>query len=1145
MAVINSTGRTALPLRVPGVRLAALFVFGGALLLIGSSVQAQAVNEFATMTISAADVEARMDAIRASSTVNETSKAALLDQYSQVKDILARAARSRESAEEYRQALENAADEAERIRRLIAARVPDPLVELAVNAESATAAIESELQNARSDEITLALTLRQLDGSINEQDSRRQAVLSRQTEIRDRLARLTNTFVDSTVAPMPATSSEALAWSQIAEVGALQAENEQLQLELRSAPMRLLLLEARRDQASIDLTQTRSRIEAMTNWLAEKRRVETARVIAETDPALLGDARSHPLVKQMLAVNQQLADALAEETRSLNKIVAENAAAATRLLQVQQRLNNMRQQVESGSLSQALGRYLAEERRTLVKLSTYPSDAKHRAAALAESGLRGIRLDQYRRDLLDPDTYVSDLLSEQSSDEIEGLKPALLLLAQNRRELIRQSIDVNHHYRRTLSELEYRESQRHALLAEFSTLLTEKLLWVRSNSMVGFADLGELPAEVRSLFDPALWLDALSGFTWEITHSPMQWVSLLLLAAFLWQQRSLRSRLRASSSRVGKPSEDRIRDTLIALIITLALTVPWALFAWVTGFQMSNGIDSTAAARAVGTSLQRLAPLLFFILFFRELCVSQGVAEGHLRLKPAALKRLRWHFGSLLVTFALPAFLVVVHLESAVAGPESIFNRLVFLLMLGSLAIFLYQLLEPAGGVAYALQRKNPQRFVRWGWYWLSAALAIPASLALMVIIGYTYSAGLLLEKLLSTLWLLFGLVLLREFVVRWLLIARRRLLLRRALNRRSANREASKTDDTGSSADETVATIEEPIVDIAALDVGTRKLVNTLVIVTGLVALTSIWSPVLAAFSFLSEVVLWETQRIIDGQQLASAVTVADVFKALMVIVVTVVAVRHVPSLVEIVLRQRPSLTHGSRLAFAALARYTVAVFGVAVFISMLGVDWSKVQWLVAALGVGIGFGLQEIVANFISGLVILMERPIRVGDVVTVGEAGGTVSEIRIRATTIRTWDRQELLVPNKEFITGRVLNWTLSDEVIRIFFKLGIVYGSDVELALKLLKQVAVSHPNSLDDPAPRATIEAFGENAIILGLRCCVASFSERLDTTTDLHRAIYDEYRRAGISIAIPQRDVLLGTVEPLEVRISRNPDKAK
>ena len=136
------------------------------------------------------------------------------------------------------------------------------------------------------------------------------------------------------------------------------------------------------------------------------------------------------------------------------------------------------------------------------------------------------------------------------------------------------------------------------------------------------------------------------------------------------------------------------------------------------------------------------------------------------------------------------------------------------------------------------------------------------------------------------------------------------------------------------------------------------------------------------------------------------------------------------------------------------SIGSYVIVGTGIVAALATLGLKWSQLQWLVAALGVGIGFGLQEIIANFISGLIILFERPIRVGDVVTVGDKDGTVTKIRIRATTILDFDGKELLVPNKEFITGRLLNWTLSDSNVRLVIPVGIAYGSDVEEALRIL-------------------------------------------------------------------------------------------
>jgi potassium efflux system protein len=173
----------------------------------------------------------------------------------------------------------------------------------------------------------------------------------------------------------------------------------------------------------------------------------------------------------------------------------------------------------------------------------------------------------------------------------------------------------------------------------------------------------------------------------------------------------------------------------------------------------------------------------------------------------------------------------------------------------------------------------------------------------------------------------------------------------------------------------------------------------------------------------------------------------------------------------------------------------------------------------------VGIGFGLQEIVANFISGLIILFERPIRVGDAVTVGEISGTVSRIQIRATSITSWDRKELLVPNKEFIVGRLVNWTLSDQILRVDIPVGIAYGSDTEKATEVLLRVAKENPKVLDDPPPTVLFLSFGASSLDFELRAFSPDLQSFLPLRHELHMAVDRAFREAGIEIAFPQRDI--------------------
>jgi potassium efflux system protein len=268
---------------------------------------------------------------------------------------------------------------------------------------------------------------------------------------------------------------------------------------------------------------------------------------------------------------------------------------------------------------------------------------------------------------------------------------------------------------------------------------------------------------------------------------------------------------------------------------------------------------------------------------------------------------------------------------------------------------------------------------------------------------------------------------------------------------------------------------------------------------------------------------------------------TLSDLLVGVIALLVTLLAAKNLPGVLEITLLQRLPLDAGARYALTTLLQYLIVGIGLVMAFSTIGFQWSSIQWLVAALGVGLGFGLQEIVANFISGIILLFERPIRVGDVVTLDDTTGVVSRIRIRATTIINYDKQEMLIPNKEFITGRVVNWTLTDKVNRVLINVGVAYGSDVNLAMKLMLDAANENANVLDDPAPVATFEAFGDNTLNLVLRSYLGAMENRLATISALHEAINRKFNEAGISIAFPQRDVHLDTSTPLDIRISRTP----
>jgi len=339
------------------------------------------------------------------------------------------------------------------------------------------------------------------------------------------------------------------------------------------------------------------------------------------------------------------------------------------------------------------------------------------------------------------------------------------------------------------------------------------------------------------------------------------------------------------------------------------------------------------------------------------------------------------------------------------------------------------------------------------------------------------------------------------------------------------------------------VPAIVEPAIDLAAVTAQTGSLARSATAVLMALGLWLIWADLLPAVGILDNVDLWNTTQTVqvertdaagvhrlDSEQRVVPVTLADGLLALIVAFMTLVLVRNLPGFLEISLFRRIGISAGERYAYATIAKYAIALVGGILAFRVVGIGWSNIQWLVAAVGIGLGFGLQEIFANFVSGLIILFERPIRVGDTVTVGDVSGKVSRIRIRATWITGFDRKELVVPNKEFVTSRLVNWSLSDAVLRVDIPVGIAYGSDTDKAIRVLHAVAVRTPNVLQDPAPVAYFIGFGDSSLNFELRAYSPDVEHLFPIRHELHLAIDHAFREAGIEIAFPQRDLHLRSV---------------
>ncbi|MDH3445889.1 MAG: mechanosensitive ion channel [Deltaproteobacteria bacterium] len=228
-----------------------------------------------------------------------------------------------------------------------------------------------------------------------------------------------------------------------------------------------------------------------------------------------------------------------------------------------------------------------------------------------------------------------------------------------------------------------------------------------------------------------------------------------------------------------------------------------------------------------------------------------------------------------------------------------------------------------------------------------------------------------------------------------------------------------------------------------------------------------------------------------------------------------------------------RMTVDAGTQYTLNRIVHYAIMIIGSLVAFQFVGIDLTGLAVVFGFLSVGIGFGLQNITSNFVAGLILLFERPIKVGDRVTVADKEGDVVEIKIRSTTIRTLNNIAVIVPNSEFVSATVFNWSYGDQKVRLDIDVGVSYGSDLQTVLQSLRDVADEHAEVLENPAPEVLHMGFGDSAWNMRLRAWIAQPQRHPQIRSELNCAIVERFRRNGVEIPFPQRDLHLRSPLPI------------
>jgi len=1081
-------------------------------------------------------IEAKIKETEGATSLKEEAKQNLLAMYRKSLANLAAADANTVLAESFARSIVTAPAETKKIREGLVPQAAAAADEAKSGADTLTmAAIEPLLLQAKTESAAIEAQVATFTSHLAEQIERPAKVNQRLAELKPSEEALLVSLKGPSLEVSPQVA-EARQWMQQTQMQALRSETKMLNQELVSMPVLLDLVSARLDESVHQLEKARSRSQRLESKVNQQRQIDAAQTMQEAEETLLRLAESPRLLRQAAVENSSLSDQLQASTVGLERMVLEKDTLNGELRNLEESLKSTRQKIELAGVSQALGFVLRMRQRNLPEERLLRKKILANEEMTAETGLSLVQHEEEQKRLRDVDASVAELTAGYPPEERAKIDTELRGLLASRQELYGKIIASNQSSLGLFAELDLTYRQMLNAVTAFKPFLAKHLLWMRSIAPLHLKDFLDVPRQVNALLAPGPWLATGKQLVAQTDDSPLPVLAGMIIAVLLWQQRRLRLLQQTLVSRAADPATYSFALTLKTVVLTLLLALPWPMLFMTIGWQMQSLAEPTEYSRAMSAGLLKLSYRFYLLRWLQVVLIPKGLADGFFHWSAETLTLLRRETIWLQLTF-LPSVLLSQVAFSAHnhAGGGFAFARLAFFLTLSTLAISLYRILHPRTGVWRGFCAFNPQRLAARLYPFLSSlVLLLFVLFSVLIWGGFINSAGLLMSRFINSLWLALGLIVSHQLIVQWLIQSRRRLAILGVIEHRASLR----PPETGQQA--TAPEVEaEPAVDMGLLSADSSKLLNTLVGIVGLVGLWRVWADVLPALHIFDQFILWRYAVVTAGVAQLVPVTVANVGLAVLVGIGILTAIRHFPSLLEIVLLRHLDMTAGGRYTATTLSRYGIGVVGFLFVVDILGFSWGQVQWLVAALGVGIGFGLQEIVANFISGIIILFERPIRVGDVVTVGTTDGVVTRIRMRATTIRDFDRKELLVPNKEFIAGRLLNWSLSDPVTRIMIPVGLAYGGDVQQAMALMVEAAKENSMVLGDPMPIATFDGFGDNALLLTLRCFVGSMDYRIPSQSDLHKSIDAKFRASGLSMAFPQCDIHLDATRPLDIRILR------
>jgi potassium efflux system protein len=639
-----------------------------------------------------------------------------------------------------------------------------------------------------------------------------------------------------------------------------------------------------------------------------------------------------------------------------------------------------------------------------------------------------------------------------------------------------------------------------AVLTEYRAFLDAQVFWTADMRPVRRESASEAKAFVQGAIEPRMLRGAVEDVRTSIAERPVAWLlsaGLVALLAAGWPGgRSLLDRIAPAHA-----SASRLPATIRAALLAVARALPWPLGLHLFGALLGPSSTGDASA-ALAHACTRMAVPAFWLMLVISTCARGGLAVAQLGWTPSVadtLRRAARRSARLVLPFiGLMAF---ASWSTELEGAAEV-ARLACVAALATLAAISYGVFGPRNGVFAGIVARHPT-----GWIATLAPLAravltaVPAAVAVAALLGYSSTAEIVLEDMLRSWTVLFA------------------VAVGATAFERAGQGAFHRLDLAGDM---------DPAEELR-FDRQVRGFGRLAVAAVAVVGLLWAWKEQLPALGSMASTELWSV-----GARPATAtapavagvpVTIADLGLFVGACLMTAVLVRDLPGLLNVLVLRRFPLDRSLRYAAVALARNVMVIVGLVLALGALHIRWEDVQWLAAGVTVGLGFGLQEIFANFVSGVIVLVERPVRVGDLVTVGGVTGHVTRISTRATQILDYDNKDVVIPNKTLITNPIVNWTLGDTTVREIVRVGVAYGTDLEAASALLREVATGTKGILRSPAPAVQVQGFGASSVDLDVVVWLSTDDGTRAVRHELCVRIDRACRERGIEIAFPQLDV--------------------